>query len=136
NSKIFNYLNPRKPLYSKGFEWMKRPDGRRISSQPRYDRFDTSPYKMPEWKGELRNGMQPPFPKHSRNARASQMRFIAPCFGYALPQNDTPYRFESLTRYSRFDTSPYCPHVRANASIITQVFALCKTFFQKPKEKP
>lgn len=79
--------------------------------------------------------MQPPFPKHSRNARASQMRFIAPCFGYALPQNDTPYRFESLTRYSRFDTSPYCPHVRANASIITQAFFICKSFFQKPKEK-
>ena len=126
-----------RPVWRRG--WDSNPRGlapKLISSQPRYDRFDTSPYKLPEWKGELWNGMQPPFPKHSRNARASQMRFIAPCFGYALPQNDTPYRFESLTRYSRFDTSPYCPHVRANASIITQVFALCKTFFQKPKEKP
>ena len=47
-----------------------------------------------------------PFRKHSRNARASQMPFIAPCFRYALRENDTPYRFRSLTRYDRFDTPP------------------------------
>ena len=35
------------------------------------------------------------------------MPFVAPCFRYTLRKNDTPYRFCSLTRYSRFDTSPY-----------------------------
>ena len=169
------------PFWRRG--WDSNPRGlapKLISSQPRYDRFDTSPYEiagMRERKDAKSNrpsgnivamrahrrcaslflisvtrfaktihrivfarlpvipasiplrmiaGMErriegreaPPFRKHSRNARASQMPFIASCFRYALRENDTPYRFRSLTRDFRFDTAPCCLHFCANASII------------------
>ena len=50
------------------------------------------------------------------------------------PRGLAPKLISSQPRYDRFDTSPNRPHFCANASIITQVFPLCKTFFQKPKK--
>ena len=44
NSKLFSFSNRVKPAWLQGFWWTKRTAPRRISSQARYDRFDTSPF--------------------------------------------------------------------------------------------
>ena len=43
NNKLFSFLNPAKPLKIRENGWTKEPKLQRISSQPRYDHFDTSP---------------------------------------------------------------------------------------------
>ena len=43
-TEIFNYIIPQKPATYKGFRSGGYRIATTISSQPRYDRFDTSPY--------------------------------------------------------------------------------------------
>ena len=42
NSKLIQFSNRVKPARLQGFWWTKRTDPRKISSQPRYDHFDTA----------------------------------------------------------------------------------------------
>ncbi|PWM69048.1 MAG: hypothetical protein DBX61_02540, partial [Clostridiales bacterium] len=44
NSKLIQFSNRVKPAWLQGFGWTKRTTPRRISSQARYDHFDTLPY--------------------------------------------------------------------------------------------
>jgi len=46
NSKLFSFLNRAKPAWLQGFRWTKRTAPRKISSQARYDHFDTAPYML------------------------------------------------------------------------------------------
>ena len=43
NSKLIQFSNRVKPAWLQGSGWTKRTAPRKISSQPRYDHFDTSP---------------------------------------------------------------------------------------------
>ena len=45
-TKYLVFRTREKPLKTKGNGWTKKPELRRISSQPRYDHFNTSPYDV------------------------------------------------------------------------------------------
>lgn len=53
NSKLFSFSNRVKPAWLQGFWWTKRTASRKISSQSRYDRFDTFPYSAKAWENTL-----------------------------------------------------------------------------------
>ena len=79
-----------------------------FSRQPRYDRFDTSPYK------QIKNGAAPITrrscpPRSHRRFSESNRRFNSESSvlcGVSLREKSPQDFFRLLTRYNRFDTSP------------------------------
>ncbi|MDY5001522.1 MAG: hypothetical protein SO122_03520 [Eubacteriales bacterium] len=103
-TKIFNYIIPQKPATYKGFWAGGYPIATMISSQSRYDHFDTSPYlsqhqhlrKWGELMGRTKKNIKLKIPEKPRKIKGFQSR------SYRKATT-----ISSQSRYDHFDTSPY-----------------------------
>ena len=103
-TKIFNYIIPQKPATYKGF----RAGGYRIatliSSQSRYDHFDTAPYLSQHQhlgkRGELMG-------RTSKNIKLRIPEKPHKIKGFRSGSYRVATTISSQPRYDHFDTSPY-----------------------------
>ena len=102
-----------------------------ISSQSRYDHFDTAPYLSQHQhlgkRGELMG-------RTSKNIKLRIPEKPHKIKGFRSGSYRVATTISSQPRYDHFDTSPYsvvCSAIRAHLVIITQIFAHCNSFCKK-----
>ena len=108
NSKLIQFSNRVKPAWLQGFGWTKRTAPRKISSQSRYDHFDTTPCIYLHISPQKHLGKRRELMERTKEYLLFNDSWKALWNqGFSAVSFQKGHSFSSRARYDRFDTSPF-----------------------------